>query len=771
MMKPYFFIVIFFIFCSHLIGLDFTWSSGEVTVTYRYQPSTGTLHDLEVITSSGFTFRPCNYGGITSFFLGGRLLFAWGESHQKEFLGASFDEAGFYVAHFRWRFSSESFDFVLKLKLENKTLLIETEVLSPFLNVITFSTDRSEATPDPKIIELPFGHPVLFSQGYFVSAIIDPFFSNSSWLVPIHQPVTSESAAFGYVAWYFPLSNGQRNPLKERLRITVSPWIEDTFFIPPPVRSAFREDLVRRVVVDLWLYSFKEEENFLRWLASFNFRDFLVILHFWQKYGYDNGLPSTYPAGEMYGGHENLKRIANLCRQLGYRFGLHTNYVDFYPNSDVWNPADVALDSQGKMTLSWFNSLLGIQSYLLKPTKAVFYASLYESMIHEGYDTSAAFLDVHTAILPSFKVDYDARIEGSGRQVSTFLAYCQLFDAVREIHQGPVAGEGYGYAANIWAGYIDSFEADPRSIHSLDKGIRGYAIPPIVDYKLKVLHERFVPYGVGLGERFALDIRPIPEEFFQYYRATEIAFGHAGYIQLSPEIEFFPEEILREYCFLKHLQTKYLPASVRAIFYEVNGEFFSLSDSLRRLLPFCPGPEPEFFLWSRLNRLKIEYDNDLVIYVNRSLNEPWDIYEEKIYTLPPGGFLAKQSNSFIAYTALVNGQKEFFLWPAESPCRGKLQDLILAPLNATGERKENRSLLMKEYINIIRWEPNPANQDVKGYRLYREEKDKREPIGEVDSSTFVFFDRGVKPDKAYVYSIVAFNSYNREGQAATIEIK
>lgn len=770
-MKFFLFLIFFVLLSTSLDGIDFTWSSGEINVTYRYLPSTGTLHDLEVITSSGFTFRPCNYGGLTSFFLGGRLLYVWEELHQKEFLGSYFDEAGFYVACFRWSFSHESFDFALKLKLEDKTLIIEAEVISPFLNIITFSADRSEATPNPKIIELPFGHPVLFSNGYFISAILDPFFSNSSWLTPLHQPVTSESAAFGYVAWYFPRSDGQRFPLKERLRITVSPWIEDTFFIPPPVYSAFREDLARRVVVDLWLDSFQMEEDFLLWLASFNFKDFLVILHFWQKYGYDNGLPSTYPAGEIYGGHEALKKISRLCYQLGYRFGLHTNYVDFYPNSDVWNPADVAIDSQGKMSFSWFNSHLGIQSYLLKPTKAIYYARLYEPMIHEGYNTSAAFLDVHTAILPSFKVDYDANIEGAGRQVSTFLAYCQLFDTLREIHQAPVAGEGYGYAANIWAGYIDSFEADPRSLPSLDKGIRGYAIPCIIDYKLRVLHDRFVPYGMGLGERFFSNKRPVQQEDFHFYRASEIAFAHAGYIQLAPGRELFPLEILREYCFLKHLQTKYLTSSMRAIFYQIDGEFLTLSDSLRRLLPLCPEPEPEPFLWNRLTRLKIEYENDLVIYVNRSISEPWDIYEERIYTLPPGGFLAKQNDSFLAYTALVNGQKEYFLWPAESPCRGKLQDLILAPLKANGERRDNRSLFMKEYINVLRWEANPANQDIRGYRLYREENGRRTIIGEVDSSTFVFLDRGVMQDKTYIYYIVAFNSYDREGQAARVEIK
>ena len=761
-----------FLSFTSINGMDFTWSSGEKTVTYRYLPSTGTLNDLEVITSDGFTFRPSNYGGITSFLLGRQLLYSWEGKHQSQFLGAACDDSGFYIARFRWQFSGESFDFALKLKLEEKTLIIEAEVLSPFPHVITFSTDRSEATPDPRIIELPFGHPVLFSNGYFMSAILDPFYSESSWLTPLHQPISATSAAFGCVAWYFPRSDGRRNLLKERLRLTVSPWIEDTFFVPPKAQSSFREDLARRVVVDLWLDSFQEEEDFLRWLASFGFKDLLVLIHRWQKYGYDNGLPSTYPAGEIYGGHEGLKRIGQLCRQLGYRLALHTNYVDFYPNSDVWNPADVALDSQGKLILSWFNSALRIQSYLLKPTKAVFYARLYEPLIHEGYETSAAFLDVHTAILPSFKVDFDARIEGSGRQLATFRAYSELFQALREIHQGPICGEGYGYAAHIWAGQIDSFEADPRSLHSLDRGIRGYALPCLVDYKLKVLHHRFVPYGAGLMERFFYFPKPSQAEDFHFYRATEIAFGHAGYIQLSRGFELIPEEVLREYCFLRHLQQKYLQASVKEIYYEIDGEFLSLSDSLRRLLPLSLGPESEDFLLNKLTRLKIVYDQNLTIYVNRSMFNPWDILvDDKIYTLPPGGFLAKEGNTFLAYTALVNGIKEYFIWPADSACRGTLQNLILAPLEARGEKRENRSLFMKEYINVITWKPNPANEDIKGYRLYREENGARKLVGEVNEATFIFLDREVLKDKEYAYYIVAFNSYGREGQAARIEIK
>ncbi|MGQ9471581.1 MAG: DUF5696 domain-containing protein [Candidatus Aminicenantales bacterium] len=755
-----------------LRAVDFTWASGQISITYRFLPASGTLNDLQVITPQGFAFRPCRFGGITAFWLAGRLLYSWEQIHKSEYLGASFDSSGAYVAHFRWSLATDSLEFSLRLRLENKTLCIEAELDSPSEAVVSFSCDRSEATPNPKIIELPFGHPVLFSNGYFVAAILDPFYSRSSWLVPLHQTFLADSAAYGYGAWYFQRTDGHRAMLRERLYLTVSPWIEDTFYVPPLVTSSYRHDLANRVVVDLWADSFRGQEDFLLYLTSFGFKDLLVILHCWQKYGYDNGLPSTFPAGEIYGGEEGLKRIADLCQRQGFRFGLHTNYVDFYPNSDVWNPADVALSSRGMMAPSWYNPATGLQSYLLKPTRALYYAQLYEPKIHSVYKTSAAFFDVHTAILPSFKVDFDSRVEGAGEQVSTFLAYCDLLSAGRQVHQGPVAGEGYGYAANVWAGYVDSVEADPRSLYSLDKGKRASSVPAIVDYKLRVLHHRFVPYGLGLSERFFGPERPIPLEGFELYRAKEIAFGQAGYLHFAPGIERPPEDILREYCFLKHIQSRYHMASIHEIFYEIDGQFLSLSEALARILPACPDSDPEDFLALRLTKLKIVYDNNLTLFINLCPSEPWDILVGNSgFTLPPAGFLAFQGESFLAYTAMVDGKKEYFLWPAEPICRGTLQELILAPLDVRGEKKQNRSLFQVEYLNVLNWKHNPENKDIRGYRIYRQEKEGWELKGEVDAMTTTFWDRQVEKERNYLYSVVAFNNYGREGQAAWVEVR
>jgi len=165
-------------------------------------------------------------------------------------------------------------------------------------------------------------------------------------------------------------------------------------------------------------------------------KDLFALIHMWQKDGYDNGLPSAYPAGDSFGGEAGLLEVIDICESNGYLFALHTNYVDFYENSDVWNSDDIALDSDGTWIKAWYNPTAGIQSYLLKPSRALSYAILYEPLIHQSYRTNSCFLDVHSSVLPSYKVDYDARVAEAGKQFSTFDHYRNLFSYARNIHSG-----------------------------------------------------------------------------------------------------------------------------------------------------------------------------------------------------------------------------------------------------------------------------------------------------------------------------------------------
>jgi len=648
---------------------DFIYDGPDCHIIYRFKPRTGTLSDLTLIYNKTFKFIPAEEGGISRFILNDQYLMTNEGKHVSEVIEESYSNK-IYKARFRWSYQGKSFTFLIKISRKGKTLKIEFKTSPKSDNVVDFTLGRSLNTLDSKVIELPYGHNVLFTNGIFISAIIDPLSSNASSIFPLKKYYSNSSCAYGYASLYRPLTDGRRRNLREVIILTVSPEISDTFFFPPNPISIYRKLLSQKIVIDLWRNKFRDYADDLKKLASMGMKDLLVLIHMWQKYGYDNGLPTTYPAGISFGGERELLKIVDICESNGYLFALHTNYVDFYENSDVWNPNHVALNPDGTLVKSWYNYLTGFQSYLMKPSRSLFYARLYEPLIHNSYRTSASFLDVHSGLLPSFKVDFDARIKEAGMQLSTFNHYRNLFSYLRKTHQGPLSGEGFGFSASLWAGHIDSIEADPRSLFQVLSNQGGLDVPLIVDYKLKVLHRLFVPHGAGYLERFFLNKwNDYTKEELEKYRVSEIAFGNAGFIHNPFAKEIPEEEIMREYCFLKHIQRYYLNETPLKIYYLIGNELLNLSDAMRKILPNTPAEDINSILNEKLSMVKILYTGGLVLYVNRSEKEFWDQLENFTYcVLPPNGFLAFKEGEFLAYSALIDGEKQDFIFPGEPGC-------------------------------------------------------------------------------------------------------
>lgn len=88
-----------------------------------------------------------------------------------------------------------------------------------------------------------------------------------------------------------------------------------------------------------------------------------------------------------------------------------------------------------------------------------------------------------------------------------------------------------------------------------------------------------------------------------------------------------------------------------------------------------------------------------------------------------------------------------------------------APLNFSYEKEENKSLLLREYINILTWEAHPLNGVVK-YRIYQVEDSSQSLLGEVNVPYTEYLHRNVDEDKEYTYALVAVDAQGREGEAA-----
>lgn len=96
---------------------------------------------------------------------------------------------------------------------------------------------------------------------------------------------------------------------------------------------------------------------------------------------------------------------------------------------------------------------------------------------------------------------------------------------------------------------------------------------------------------------------------------------------------------------------------------------------------------------------------------------------------------------------------------------------IYAPQNFTGTKKENRSLLLAQYFNDLKWQTHPDNINIEKYRVYLVEGGVRTLLTEVGAGTLEYKHWKVAKEKVYTYALAAVNNVGREGEAASISFK
>jgi uncharacterized repeat protein (TIGR02543 family) len=100
-----------------------------------------------------------------------------------------------------------------------------------------------------------------------------------------------------------------------------------------------------------------------------------------------------------------------------------------------------------------------------------------------------------------------------------------------------------------------------------------------------------------------------------------------------------------------------------------------------------------------------------------------------------------------------------------------LEDRLYPPLNFKGKRVVNASLVLREYIDLLTWEPNPLNRNVEKYRIYEETGGEDRLLAEVDAGTYEYLRRGADGQAAYTYSLAAVDNRGIEGERAAVVVK
>ncbi|MDR3710377.1 MAG: DUF5696 domain-containing protein [Capsulimonadaceae bacterium] len=516
-------------------------------------------------------------------------------------------------------------------RYDGSSVRVSLHSSDPYISSVHFG--RIGPSAYSRRIAVPFYGSVSYAAdlGLFSNVIIDYGISNSSAL-------SSDSAE------YRALTDGARLAVNEVAYYALSPEAEDVLPTPINAASPYRQAMGDVAVIDYWGGDAAKYAGFLEDASTYGLTHFFTIIHNWQHGGYDQQLPTVLPANDYIGGNAGLITLTTKAKALGQRVALHENYDDFYPNGPLYNQDEVAVDSAGKLIPAWM--MAGHVSYLLTPVLMSKYSHMITTEVHKTIGTNASYIDVLSAIDPFGHTDMRATRPGAGKFSTCLDAQKELWQYLREVHGGPVLGEGANHW--YWSGMLDGVEAQFMSSAQFDM-----ENPPLfANFDLTKIHPKQINHGMGYLERWLNTQNSTPPTQAQLddYRMQELVFGHSAFVSTWGQTLNIPF-MFEEHNLAIPVVSRYASAKVRTIEYEVNGRLLSTADAVAAE--------------SRFDRVRIGYDNGLTIWANLR-DVPWTVTSgESSYVLPKFGWLAS-GDGVLAYTATRNDGKATFAKTATS---------------------------------------------------------------------------------------------------------
>ncbi|MCC6730276.1 MAG: hypothetical protein IT208_13140 [Chthonomonadales bacterium] len=615
-------------------GWVFTYDGADTSVVYRFHPERG-LGGIEATCAGKPAGRPLDSAAVQG-----------GEAGAPRRLEASADRG---VVTCLYADGTK-----LRLQIRQKSLIVD--VANPGGAATGLRLGSWSGVREPRAVYVPpitFGSTnptVLLARsgtGWFCGSVwVDWYRSNGSELYGAEQASGTSARINGGVR-YNLRTDGRRNPLFERLFVTVSPVFEEVLpTVPNPVGRHARQAAAR-----LWQESwgpdnFEKQAKRSETLRAYGIRMLTQCNHeiSWRDGGESFTLRVHAAPGK--GGDEAQRRYVAHQRGLGWFSGLYTNYTDFAPVNEHWDPDAVQREPSGEWRSAW------PRCWALKPLRAVELEARLAPEVARRYGGNSSYTDVHTAVAPWAYTDYDARLPGAGTFAQTFYAYGELLRNDSHVYGGPIFSEGtYQW---LYAGL-----ADGNYGHTYNG--RGLATEPLLPaFDLHQIHTKECDIGVS-WTAFFCDAIPnwrAPaniDRAIDRFLLTTLAYGHIGWLV---EEEHGIARTCRSYYMLQQVQARYgLKAPLRIAYWDGRA-FRTTSGALPLDLPRAR------------RQLLVEYPGGLLLWLNDSATEAWRVrVGARTIVLPPAGWAAWQPASkgpgadpgFLTWSALVDGRKADYL--------------------------------------------------------------------------------------------------------------
>jgi len=615
----------------------FRYRGDDGTLEYRYKPQRGDLGDITAqwMDGSSGAVRPMDGGGVrlkTDDDVEGLIQERFGtyiaknshtqEPAKKELIDCKISGETL-VANWKISRASQSAIVQYVFRLWQKSLVTDVHCRGGEVGEVTLG--KVSGAKNPQLIAVPYwvGRPEVVLMGspdkpLYLTSFVDYYRTGSSRLY-FKNKIEEDGVYCGGGTYYIPKTNGKRNDCHERFFLTLSPRFEETLPTIPNPPSRWRSVAAKYLVC---YYEVQDRESdYLYWKNIARYGMNKVIMLDWETCWRDGAESYTFRtvAAPGKGGDENLKEYIRKVQELGFRYALYNNYVDFAPVNALWDEDLVVRMPTGGWQQAWF------RTYTIKPAKAVKLSRVITTIMQDKFNPTAGGPDVQTAVSPWSRVDFDERMPGAGTMLTQYYSYGQLLLEQQEIWNGPVYSEcGNNY---YYSGLTTGSGA-------CDHGYDFNKKPWLVDFYLRKMQPLSCNWSLGYGDRTEEDC----DRFF----AKTIAFGLPGGF-LGGWRHEFDYLMIRGYYMLQQLQSSYCQALIKDIRYaNEKGKLLDVSTAI------ATGAY-------KRSQIRLEYDNGLVIWVNGNHAENWKIAKAN---LPPSGYYAgNKDGSLEVFSAMMNGKR------------------------------------------------------------------------------------------------------------------
>lgn len=231
----------------------------------------------------------------------------------------------------------------------------------------------------------------------------------------------------------------------------------------------------------------------------------------WGVAGYDNRHPYVLPPCEQAGGYDGMRELSQTCHDIGYKFGIHDQYRDYYYDCEKFdNSMSVQkIDGTNPFCDVWAG---GAHTWLCSSKALEFVEATYSELKKQGVNIDGSYLDVFAIMWGDecFNKDHIVTREQSieyRRQCFDYLrkqgiitsseeAASQMINNLDLVHHSPYAvrpqdgGAGVGISVPL----TNLVFHDCIFVPWLSNGIGGWGIPNGDSAKLHCILNAQTPY-------------------------------------------------------------------------------------------------------------------------------------------------------------------------------------------------------------------------------------------------------------------------------------